>query len=125
MHGASAPPAGGYSRTMCSHHQAVADPKRLERFGVQRAETLASFADEVYPVRPGPMVRVKRDGSGEQAAKEEEDRQTEPGGEELLDSHGWLYALAGSPGCGAKFTFGAVSRGAALLSVALGHHLEV
>ena len=54
------------------------------------------------------------DGRGEQAAEEEEDRQTEPGGEELLDSHGWLYALAGSPGCGAKFTFGAVSRGASL-----------
>lgn len=50
---------------MCSNYQAVADIKRLARFGVQRAETLASFADEVYPVRPGPMVRVKRDGSGE------------------------------------------------------------
>lgn len=49
---------------MCSNYQASTDLLRLQRHFAVDIENLPPFDREVYPVRPAPIVRLVKDGTG-------------------------------------------------------------
>jgi hypothetical protein len=53
---------------MCSNYQASTDLIRLQKYFGVDIENLPPFQAEVYPVRPGPFVRLVKDGSGAKRA---------------------------------------------------------